>query len=318
MAMGARIRSSHGVPQPERRGVGVVGLGASATSRGRNGPRRRRPRSPRRSPPRRGTARRGSRPPRRARRARPPPSRPRPTSRGSPGGSSGRRRAARRRRASSSTRPSSRRTRPARGTRARAPATRAPARSPRPRAPPDARDGAHPPAAEARDEHPGEPAREQPADRQRGDRGPELGVRQPEPVPDLRQPRQDDATSTPLAKNSVLTAIRADRARAALTEGIIGRLWCPSSRGARRGACPIVSTMPELPEVETVARDLRRRLLPDGGGRPGDHRRARRLAADAAGRGPGTVRGGRRGPAGRGDRAARQAADRRPLRRARS
>jgi formamidopyrimidine-DNA glycosylase len=31
-------------------------------------------------------------------------------------------------------------------------------------------------------------------------------------------------------------------------------------------ACPIVSTMPELPEVETVARDLRRRLLPPGGG----------------------------------------------------
>ena len=28
--------------------------------------------------------------------------------------------------------------------------------------------------------------------------------------------------------------MRADRARAALTEGIIGRLWCPSSRGARR------------------------------------------------------------------------------------
>ena len=33
-----------------------------------------------------------------------------------------------------------------------------------------------------------------------------------------------------------------------------------------RGACPIVSTMPELPEVETVARDLRRRLLPSDGG----------------------------------------------------
>ena len=34
----------------------------------------------------------------------------------------------------------------------------------------------------------------------------------------------------------------------------------------RRGTCPIVTPMPELPEVETVARDLRRRLLPEGGG----------------------------------------------------
>jgi formamidopyrimidine-DNA glycosylase len=33
-----------------------------------------------------------------------------------------------------------------------------------------------------------------------------------------------------------------------------------------RRACPIVWTMPELPEVETVARDLRRRLLPEGVG----------------------------------------------------
>ncbi len=33
-----------------------------------------------------------------------------------------------------------------------------------------------------------------------------------------------------------------------------------------RRACPIVWTMPELPEVETVARDLRRRLLPEGAG----------------------------------------------------
>ena len=32
------------------------------------------------------------------------------------------------------------------------------------------------------------------------------------------------------------------------------------------GTCPIVTAMPELPEVETVARDLRRHLLPDGGG----------------------------------------------------
>ena len=32
------------------------------------------------------------------------------------------------------------------------------------------------------------------------------------------------------------------------------------------GTCPIVTPMPELPEVETVARDLRRRLLPGGGG----------------------------------------------------
>ena len=31
------------------------------------------------------------------------------------------------------------------------------------------------------------------------------------------------------------------------------------------GTCPIVTAMPELPEVETVARDLRRRLLPDAG-----------------------------------------------------
>src|SRR4029078_7083618 len=36
-----------------------------------------------------------------------------------------------------------------------------------------------------------------------------------------------------------------------------------------RGACPIVSTMPELREGEPVARDLRRRLLPlDGGAGP--------------------------------------------------
>ena len=97
----------------------------------------------------------------------------------------------------------------------------------------DARHGAHPSAAEARDQHPGEPAGEEAPDRQRGDRGPQLGVGEAQPVPDLRQPRQVDETSTPLAKNSVLTAMRADRARAALTEGIIGRLWCPSSRGAR-------------------------------------------------------------------------------------
>jgi formamidopyrimidine-DNA glycosylase len=32
--------------------------------------------------------------------------------------------------------------------------------------------------------------------------------------------------------------------------------------------CPIVRAMPELPEVETVARDLRRHLLPDGGPGP--------------------------------------------------
>ena len=74
--------------------------------------------------------------------------------------------------------------------------------------------------------------------------------------------------------------------------------------------------MPELPEVETVARDLRRHLLP---GRraagPGDHRRARRLDADAARRGPGPVRRGRHRPADRGGRPARQAARHRPRRR---
>ena len=45
----------------------------------------------------------------------------------------------------------------------------------------------------------------------------------------------------------------------------------------RRGTCPIVTPMPELPEVETVARDLRRRLLPEGGG-PGPEITGARVA----------------------------------------
>ena len=76
-------------------------------------------------------------------------------------------------------------------------------------------------------------------------------------------------------------------------------------RGARGDRGLSARPMPELPEVETVARDLRRHLVPAT--RPTvDHRRARRLGADAAGRGPGTVRrrasraGGSRRSAGGG------------------
>ena len=55
---------------------------------------------------------------------------------------------------------------------------------------PDAREDGEARTPHARDEHAGQAAREQPADRQRGDGGAELGVRQPERVLDRGQPRQ--------------------------------------------------------------------------------------------------------------------------------
>ena len=99
----------------------------------------------------------------------------------------------------------------------------------------DARDRADPPAAEARDEHPREPARQQPADRQRGDRG-ARARRWSGPSPSRIAGRRgrNEAMSTPLAKNRVLTAIRADRARRGADGGVIGGPWCPSSRPASR------------------------------------------------------------------------------------
>ena len=85
------------------------------------------------------------------------------------------------------------------------------------------------------------------------------------------------AATAPWAKNSVLTAIRAARARAASMGGVMGGSMVPdvaapprSRPVARRrtAAGRVLSSlpMPELPEVETVARDLRRHLLPEGGG----------------------------------------------------
>jgi formamidopyrimidine-DNA glycosylase len=60
--------------------------------------------------------------------------------------------------------------------------------------------------------------------------------------------------------------------KAGMAAGVMGSVMVPEvdcSRGYRRAASERVLSspaMPELPEVETVARDLRRHLLPDGAG----------------------------------------------------
>ena len=108
-----------------------------------------------------------------------------------------------------------------------------------------------------------------------------------------------DADITPFATNSALTATRAARARSGVIAGIkadvtagatadvMGHAMVPeaaSARGRWRVHLERVLSsraMPELPEVETVARDLRRHLLPEGGRtRTGDLRRARRVGPD--------------------------------------
>jgi hypothetical protein len=67
-------------------------------------------------------------------------------------------------------------------------------------------------ARKADDQEAGHRARDQPADRHRGDRSPESGVRQLELTLDRRQPRKHVGDSAPLTRKRALTAIRARRA----------------------------------------------------------------------------------------------------------
>ena len=254
---------------------------------------------------------------RRGRRARPPRARPRPTSRGAPAGSTGRTRAGRRRRACSATRPS---------TASNTPSTRNASAS-------AGHDGARPIATTASAAATPATAPTRPL--------PKRAISTPANPPASRPPIGSAAIAAPssaLVRPSP-SRISGSRGRYGRDEhaareeqradGDAGRSGARGADGGdhrppmvpefprrARGACPIVSTMPELPEVETVARDLRRRLLPsDGGAGPaitGARVSWQRTLRDED---PARFVGGRHGPAGRGDRAARQAADRRPLRR---
>ena len=125
-----------------------------------------------------------------------------------------------------------------------------------------------------------------------------------------------DETSMPLAKNSVLTAMRADRARAALTEGIIGRLWCPSSRGARGEPALSSRRCLSFPRSRpSPATSGAASCRPTAGPARRSRARASSWLRTLRDEDPARFVGGRDGSPGRGDRAARQAADRRPLRR---
>ena len=118
------------------------------------------------------------------------------------------------------------------------------------------------------DEHPREATGEEPADQSPADVPSSAFVSPSESL--IAGSRGSTAAAiAPCAKNSVLTAIRARRARAASMDSVMEGPMVPDVRRCRapppshgRGTCPIVTPMPELPEVETVARDLRRRLCP--------------------------------------------------------